>query len=370
MALTQLHLNDPTPRFHLIEPYEWAIATQAMREGLGTLEGTAERRAPATDDHIRTAMQLLVLDEQPSITYSASGDSFDDPAVRDRLNHLNLRGLQEFGLVAFKDHPQEYVIEGVDAIRKHWQELERFITDYEEFIIGQLSVSGVEIHWSILRLLTAIRTENRLRITLLESSIPAAEVRTARILMQHAWNPEIILSFDSIVWGVCRNIRTALDIAVAEDRQIIGGEPALRHQSDKTTFQLWKVIADRLLKEEIVFPTPESFKDVVRLRALPEIHAFRQFFFPFFRAALLGDGDAIVHLGRELDQVIRCLKLLPVAKGGIKFFTYAAIASEIVQTLKGSIGPSIPLAFVPLGLERIAEKWRAKTSWVNVGGRS
>jgi hypothetical protein len=377
MELMELHLNEAKPRIVLLEPYRKAVVTQAITEGLGRVveSHTNKLRSPATSDDIAKTMQLLVLYEHVNImdtTMSHEEEHLEsDPMARLLgLRYVNLEGLKRSGIVDFTVVQSHEASPQLTEIPGWWLDHDHFLIEYESFLLGQLSMVGFDIHWSLLRLLSAIRTGNELRMRLLESSVPGSETEMAKVFMRYAWEREFIFGVDAQIIAAVVCLETSFGLALNSNSYVAGTEPTLHTDRGSSAHILWRILVDRLVPEGIDFPVPQSFSDVTRLRNLPEIRAFRDFFFPFLDAAISGDMDSFRRFQGELSSVIRRLKRLPIMKKAILWSTYASIASGVVEALTQSLGPSIPLALLPLGLERLAKRWEKRGSWLYLSSDS
>lgn len=83
-GLIQLRINDRVPGLHLLYPYAWTLAAQALSEGLARRAGNrrevGKRNAEggaimSSPEEIATTLQLLVLNERTSISYGSSADN-------------------------------------------------------------------------------------------------------------------------------------------------------------------------------------------------------------------------------------------------------------------------------------------------------
>lgn len=104
------------------------------------------------------------------------------------------------------------------------------------------------------------------------------------------------------------------EVRVAGPSPAFDSPPAKAPVTTTTATRVWKIAVDTLLEENVEFPIPASLSDVLRLRALPEITAFRQFVSKFVDSFVSGDEQEFTRVRSEVLSAMRTMKRLPYAK--------------------------------------------------------
>ena len=370
--MIELHLSAREPYLHLLEPYQWALGCQAVSEGLARHEGAAANRDAtlASAEDIAITLQLLVLYDRVSISYPAAADDkrLEKWRKKHGIAHINMSAVAQTGLVRLLDPPTE-LPESL-TFRDEWVSMRPILLKYEDFIVSQLRVRHSPIaHWALYRFMIAIRTGEHLVAELVEPAIPPDLRDWAAIIANH--NPpsfEVFRDLDKKVLGTARRVDYAFSMALRGEARVGGSPPAFEspatRDEGRATRKVWRVVVSTLLREQIEFPVPTSLKEVLRMRSLPEIGAFREFVGPFVDALVSGDEHGFNHLKPEVISAVRAIKLLPYAKRALKLIAIAGVPVSIIEAFTGAIGPSIAMGVSAVGLEKLARTWQHQSKWL------
>lgn len=359
------------PGLHLIEPYQWALACQAMSEGLAKHIGDVDRRNIdfATPEQIATTLQLLVLNERVSIMYSQQG-AFKGSKLRG-LAPVNLSGLASTGLVSFRDPPDTFSdFDILPRNREQWEKLRPYLERYEPFILAQFSSRGYPFsHWAIYRYIIAVRTGNPLAASLVEPSIRPDDYGLAAAIAGHEhpdW--ETVAGLDLKFFNAARRVHQAFSLMQQGEVRVAGAAPTLdvpgaTGRADAST-KIWQFVVSALIEEQIEFPVPASLADVTRLRSIPEVRAFREFVGPLIDKLVVGDETTYKLLRKEIKAAVRAFKHLPGAKKVLDWTTYAGVPISAIEAITGAIGPSIVTGLFAIGLTKLAAQWQQQERWL------
>lgn len=352
----------------LIEPYRSALILQAVDEGLMRPvppdgPGIIRLRKVITKDIIDDALRLAVLSDVLAMVWV---DPRQIPQER-RADHILSSGLENTGIIQFIELPENKVGcgKGISDIRDVWKREKDLVQIYERFILTQLHAKGIPFHWSLLRLLTAVRTEDNTAIQLVEPCVPQKDKPFARAVVKGASDPRV----DLVVVNAVHELKLALDYAVSSGGKLAGAAPDDVDYSETmcdtdAALQVWRICIDVLLGESIEFPAPTSLMEVLKLRECSELREFRSLLIPFITSIAEGSEDAIHTLRKKLIVAAKAFKRFPTVRKFGAYSTYCSIALGIVEGVLGMFGPSIGLGIISLGAEKLARSWEKQGRWL------
>ncbi len=352
----------------LIEPYRSALILQAVDEGLMCPmppdgPGITRLREVITKELIDDALRLAVLSDVLAMVWV---DPRQVPQER-RTDHILSSGLENTGIIQFIELPENKVGcgKGISEIGDVWGREKDFIQIYERFILAQLHAKGIPLHWSLLRLLRAVRTEDHTAVQLVEPCIPQQDRPFARAVVRGVSDTRV----DLVVVNAVHELQLALDYAISTGGKLAGAAPddidffAPMSETD-SALQVWRVCIDVLLGERIDFPTPASLMEVQRLRECTELREFRSLLLPFITSIAEGSVDALPTLRKQLIVAAKAFKRFPNVRKFGAYSAYCSIALGIVEGILGMFGPSIGLGIISLGAEKLARSWEKQGRWL------
>ncbi|MBI4892594.1 MAG: hypothetical protein HY821_18360 [Acidobacteria bacterium] len=369
--MIELGLARFRPGLLLLNPHADVVMDLAVAEGFAKWKFVTSPRRPPSEDRIAATLQLLLLDDDVSMLYVPPGIGTRKRQPKGR--HVDLASLKSLGILNLIEPDKATCerIRGLDGPSEVWRALAPVVRDYEDLILAQLEAVGRPLHWSILRLLVAVRTGNWVLADLVLPSVPADYRDVADLILIEPLSMEVFLALDRTVSDCAFQVEHASQLVSRGSMRIAGAgtDSAGRRPNQQvagSSVQLWKLLVSELLSADIELPVPGKLSDVPRIRNLPEMQAFRSFFNPFLDAVIAGDAGAAVRLQKEIQSALRALRMLPMARAAVNWVTYAAIGIGVAEAFLGFAGPSIVAGLIPIGLQRLARKWEAQTSWVYI----
>jgi len=364
-------------KLHLLEPYRSAIIAQAIKEGFIRCvpEEAASQsnalRATGTPELISQTLQLAVLHDDISIVWSEVDNKKRWEELR--IAYMTDSGLQNLGALKLLPHPDQPGWQDAGDNVRDWWALEKDSTDaYKELILSQLEARGRHIHWAIFRLLRAVRLGEEHAVPLIASVIPPQYERLAQSIIE---NPSQVIDLDFSIMATLDELKAAFSLA--ETSQCKVGGAALEAEREmgstglgRSASQIWAIVVDKLVEEEIHFPTPERLSDVLSLRESKEIIDFRNLLFPFIDSFTDGDFELIQKLRKEVASAAKAFRRFPKIRKLGSYVGYASIGIGVIEAVTGLVGPSIGAGLITLGLEGLAKRWEKRGSWLYLSNYS
>lgn len=361
-------------RIHLLEPYRSALIARCVRESLIAVVppdaevASAAIRTCGTPTLIDETLQLLVLSSQASMVFTDVGSV---PQERG-MPHMKLSGLENLGIVdVVRDYPSDIA----EAEKARWRDLrdlnELWKLEIDEIdalsplILAQLEARGKPIHWSLFRLLRAVRLGEHSAVSVIASVIPVNLREAASSILR--LQPRLMHEFDLPILMTLQQLRLTTSVARRDGSRIAGAgvDPALKVENvANATRAVWGLVVEELIGEEINFPVPASLRDVISLRSQQEIVDFREFLVPFLDSVLAGQATAMLDLRKNIRSCVKAFKRFPRTQRLARWVAYASLTAGGVEAATGLIGISIGTSLLALGLEALAKQWATQSSWL------
>jgi len=308
--MTNLNLSTPDGGFVLLEPHKTAYACQAEIDGLAHWVGSDldRPRAPSKEQLVET-LQLMLLHDNLFVHWPPE---YEDNSRRLGVGHFERDGLVSVGIVQplpIADRWRRF--DAADhTLAEAWLSVSDFATAHESVILSQLAARGIPLHWTLFRLISAVRRNDHVAAQLILSMVPHQHLDAARAIMADNEDPEFVLHTDLRLIDHIAGIDMALDAAFRRNLRVVGSPFTEHTAGDLVTGvsgasrQIWSVDWNTLADEELELPVPRSLVDVMKLRVLPELVAFRRFMSPFVDALVIGDVDAARRLHGEIRAAV------------------------------------------------------------------
>jgi len=356
----------------LLEPYRSALILRAVDEGLLRPDpidgpGITLRRNTIGQRTIDDALRLAVLSDELAMMWV---DPRELPPEAKRLDHIYESGLGNTGIVEYIRIPEELVGcgKGLTRIEAVWEREADLVKSYERLILSQLQAKGYRLHWSILRLLRAVRTQDRIAISLLEPCIPKQDRPLAHDIIRGRSH----IGIDLTIINAAHEIKLAVEHATSMGCKLAGIPPeGVEMPSDESNaaesvLQVWRVCIDVLLGERMSFPIVSTLAEAQQLRRSPEIAEFRFALRSFADELSDGSVTSLAKLRKQVLSSARAFRRFPkVGKFG-NFATYVSFASGLAESIAGFFGPSIGLGILALGASGLAKSLEKKGKWLYV----
>ncbi len=363
---------------HLLEPYKSALILQAINEGLIQWECSNQLilqrlKKTISRDILSQTLQLCVLYDDISIFWANYDSKAKDLAKKHGLPNADLSGLKSLGIVNLMNVPSVIIekerSKKLANISDVWKQNIEDIDLYENFVLSQISATGAFLDWSIYRLIRAYRLENYEALPLIQSVIPIKYKKLEEYFLKNPNSPELIANVDFVLISKAIELRHSFDNAIDQNSKVAGAPPIYSPTSsiDISEYSgniLWKIVVETLLGEGIEFPTPSSFKDILKLRESKVIQDFRDYLFQFMTSITSMEGQGINAFRREIVASLKAFKQFPRLHKMAKIISYASLPVGALEALSGIIGPSLVLGISALGLEALAQRWKKAGSWL------
>lgn len=364
-------------RVHLLEPYRTAFVARCVREGLIEVvpkEVEAESAGLAlcgSDELVNDALQLAVLASDVSMVWTDGGSV----ALARGLPHMKASGIEHLGVL---DLVAKYPDDIAEQQKTRWQSLSNVddlwqlerdeIDSLSPLILSQMEARGKGLHWSLFRLLRALRLGEDRAVPVILSAVPPQLQRAAESILQI--KPRLMHEIELPFIMTLQELRLTAATAGRRDARMAGAAPLVdgpRPDLATSGSQLWGLVVEELLGEQIQFPVPRSIRDVIVLRSRSEVADFRAFLIPFLDAVLTGQEDAARSLRASVKDCVKAFRRFPLTQRLARWTSYAGLAADVVEAVSGWVGIGIGTGLVGLGLEGLARKWKDQSSWVYMG---
>lgn len=363
-----------TFRVHLLEPYRSAIVARSLQEGLIECvppSAVAESMAVAkcgTAELISEALQLAVLASHVSMVWTEVGS-----VAKERgLSHMKLSGLQTIGVVdLIAEYPQDVATielhkwDGLTNLNELWS-LERDEIDaFAPLILAQLDARGKPVHWSLFRLLRALRLGEDRAVPVILTAVPPPLRQVAKSMLRI--EPRKIHEIELPIIMELQSLRLTNATALKNGARIAGAAPVSEGREPAITGvvgNVWGLVVEELIGEELEFPVPASMHEALVLRNRIEIAEFRDFLMPFLDSVLRGDAGTVQSLRKEIKRSVKAFRRFPITQRIARWTTYAGLTADAIEAITGLMGVGLGIGIVGLGLDGLAKHWMEHGSWV------
>lgn len=361
-------------KIHLMEPYRSAFVAQCVKESLiDTVPPDAASLSSAiskcgTPNLRNDVLQLAVLASDISMVWAEVGSV---PKERG-LPYMRLSGIENLGVVKLIG---EYPPEIATIEKTRWKNLCNYdelwklekeeIDTFSSLILSQMEARGKPVHWSLFRLLRAVRLGEIKAIPIILSAIPSHLTNEAKGIL--SIEPNLLHEYELPIIMTLQELRLTTATAIKDGARIAGASLERTNQgidAARTSNQMYGLVLEELIGENITFPIPSSIRDVIVLRNRSEIDDFRSFLNPFLDAVIAGDEQSFLHLRKSIRDCVKAFKRFPMTRRLASWTGYASLGLGAIEAATGLSGVSIGTGVVAIGLERLANKWKNQSSWL------
>jgi len=366
----------------LLDPYRSALTCRGLTEGVLSVPKSIDINQTPTmwagsDAGLQaTVLQFATLFDEIFLVHHEERGGAEQ--IQDRLPTLSLMPFEDMGLVTFTKHP------GSDERAESWTKARSFeeiwaleddnLTTWEPFVVPSLLAKKLIPHGSIYHFLRAVRLGDSSLKQQVEQRIPAEF---------SDWIPYILSddtdSYGNLDFVVSSTLNELIETERVVEKttcrvaQLAFNQPFLKREDYTTaaTATVFEVLIEELLQERFLFPVPENLKDVKRVRANPDVVAFRTTFQPWVDALATNSVDDENRLRKEVKSAIRAFSNAPNVRRINKFLTYMALPAGFLPftpLVGGAFGALAGLTGI--GLDKLAGRWQQKGNWVGLCRKS
>lgn len=361
-------------KIHLMEPYRSAFIAESIKESLievipaeaaSVCQGV---KTCGTPKLISETLQLAILASDISMVWTEVGSTPKEQG----MPYMKVSGLEHLGVIdLIGDYPTEIALKektrwkDLANLNELWSFEKEEIDAFSSIILSQMEKRGKPIHWSLYRLLRAVRLGEDKAIPIILSAVPQYLTKEAKVILE--LKPRIMHEFELPIIMTLQELRLTLETAYKKGSKIAGTSFERIQQQNLPINQIdhiWGIVVEELVGESIQFPIPNSIKDVINLRNKNEIVDFRSFLNPFVDSVLNSDEESYKRLRRNIKQCIKAFRRFPNTKKLARWTGYASVGIGVIEAAVGFTGVSIGTGLISYGLENLAEKWKNKSSWI------
>ena len=361
-------------KIHLMEPYRSAFIAESIKESLIEVipaEAVSESQGVkkcGTPKLISEALQLAILASDISMVWTEVGSTPKEQG----MPYMKVSGIEHLGVINLIG---EYPPEIAQKEKTRWKDLANLnelwtfekeeIDAFSSVILSQLEKRGKPIHWSLYRLLRAVRLGENKAIPIILSSVPHSLAKEAKVILD--LEPRIMHEFELPIIMTLQELMLTMETAYKNGAKIAGTSFERIQQQNLAINQIdhiWGIVVEELVGESIHFPVPTSIQDVIKLRNKDEIVDFRNFLNPFVDSVLNTDEESFKRLRKNIKQCIKAFRKFPKTKKLARWTGYASVGIGVIEAAAGFTGVSIGTGLISYGLENLAKKWKNQSSWI------
>ncbi|MBN2575238.1 MAG: hypothetical protein JXP73_11805 [Deltaproteobacteria bacterium] len=362
-------------KLHLLEPYRSAFISRCVAEQfIEWVPPEAGDHSPAlkkcgNPETVADTLQLAVLASEISMVFTDPGEK----ARRRGLPYMKLAGIQNLDVVRILQGYPEAV---VAAKRRTFANIGEFWTRYGHdvdsmapLLLAQMEARGRGFPTVLFDLLKGVRRGDKAALAGLRDAVPRELASDAEIILQ--LTPETAHEIEPAIVATSHEIGVAEAWAAQDGTQLAGARPLTTPPSVPAgtgVRQLWGLVVQELIKEEIAFPVPERIADVLKLRNRAEVVDFRSFLIPFLDAVFAGDPQSVQRLQKDLKKCVRALRRAAYVRRIAPWMHYGSVPFlHAEHPAFKALGLALHLPG-PLA-EKLAHRWEKAGSWFYLGGR-
>lgn len=362
-------------KIHLLEPFRSALIKEAVNEKLLTLshpeffDQNPAFKTAGTRKNIEKALQLAVLAEELSIVWSDTNEDMK----KSGWAYLERSGIESTGVVSLVDATNR-MDEKIKSLNKNyknvkdtsemWKVFSEEIERYKHFILSQLMSRGKGVPKDFFNFYKAFMLQDDI---LMEKFYDEMTDINKKIFSEFILDSTRIAVLNISTFTSLSEIITSEDICLRDGRKIACGPVGDFYEKEvsietEQIYRVYSVVLGALMEDDICFPTPLNFREVIKLRNKTEIVDLRTFINTMFSSLSSGNIDEVKFVRKKTRKLLKSFKWHKRMKS-ISWLT--GLVSLPLGFLPGPGGlAGLGLGICSLGCSSIAENWEKNSRWL------